>query len=69
MKLTYTHWQGATVTRDVTPLRGIGNYYHDRARVYFIGPFTGEVFNAGDVLHGNPRLKTNVRIGWDGSVK
>ena len=66
MKLVYTHWKAGRVERDVTPLQGRPNYFMDRARVYFVGPMTAEVRNAGRVINGIPQILSSVEIGWDG---
>ena len=66
MTLNFTHWKAGNVTREVSPMRLAGHFY-DRARVFLVTE-SGDVFNAGDVLHGKPRLKTPVRIGWNGAT-
>ena len=69
MQLTYIHWKHGRVTRDVQPLRGMRGYYFDRGRVYHVGWFSGDVFNAGRVIDGKPKLVGMLRIGSHGVIE
>jgi hypothetical protein len=68
MILTYKHWRAGKTIREVTAVRGLPNHYQDSVRLYFLGDFTGDVWNAGDVTEGELRFKAPLKIGSEGIV-
>ena len=67
MKLKYTHWKHGRVEVEVET-SGFPYSFEGRAKLYQLLD-DGSVWNAGDMINGEAKYMSPVRIGWDGSVR